>query len=168
MCKIKVQPPVIEHIPSYPRYGMPRQYLVAKLAEVGIEPMLECPDDDPFILSPWWYHTTLDGWGNLLPNLILASNLYKQDIFMCWGYALNAQVECARRYSLNTLLMCIGKIEGSPMKHAFNIFPYGNQYEIEGFMLFEPNGGYEVSGQGFPLGEAGYLAQYVLLARGEN
>jgi len=151
------------HIPSFNIYEAQRHHLLDRLEEVSVKPMIEAPGDDPFVLSYRWTYTDLDGWGKVIPDLVLASDLYKPDVFMCWGYALNAQVECAKRYGLNTFLMCIGKVEGYTAKHAFNIFPYGDIHEIKGLLLFEPNDGFKWAGNAFDIGENGYQPQYVLM-----
>ena len=150
MSNIQVQKPLI-HTPSFTEYKIAKQYLRFKLQELGLETI---PAD--FSFDSWYYYTDLNGWGKLLPDLIIHSDLYKEDKFDCEDYALKAQVICAERYGLNAFRLCLGN---SPQGfHGFNIFYFG-----EGFMLWEPNGGFELSGSAFEVGEEGYLPKYVLL-----
>lgn len=103
-----------------------------------------------------YYHTDLEGWNEVLFNLIFKSNLYKQDKFDCENYALKAMNTCAERYGLNTLAVVIGDIPQG--RHGFNILYYG-----DGFMLWEPNDGFPFSGSLFEIGDYGYQPELVLI-----
>lgn len=106
----------------------------------------------------------MEKWGEILEDLVISSNLYRHDQFACDAYAFKAQVECAERYGLNSLRMCIMKTtnEGVTTARAFNLFPYGDTAGIDGIMLFEPNEGYEWNGI-LEFGDFGYTPRYVLV-----
>jgi len=98
----------------------------------------------------------LEGWGNILWDLVFNSNLYKADRFDCENYALKAMTTCAERYGLNTMGLVIGDI---PLgRHGFNIFFHG-----DGFMLWETNDGFSYAGTPFEIGEYGYHPDIVLI-----
>ena len=148
MSKFKIQQPVI-HLPSYNQYEIEGSALKQKVEALGLRiPM--------GLLDLKYYYTNMEGWCNILYDLVFNSNLYKKDKFDCDNYALKAMNVCAERYWLNTLAMVIGDIPQG--RHAFNIFHYG-----EGFMLWEPNEGFPWSGGPFEIGENGYVADLVLL-----
>lgn len=157
MSQITLQQP-IQHIPSFKRWGVPQGYLVHELHKVSVEPIIETDD---FVLDRLYYYTNMEGWSKVLPDLLLRSGLYRENIFDCEDYALKAQIECALRYGLNAMRLCIGRIPQG--MHGFDIFPYGNERGIEGFMLFEPNDGFEWAGNAFDIGENGYQPLYVFL-----
>lgn len=147
MSKIKTQWPVI-HTPTFREYKIPAWKLRPQLEALGLEVPLGMLDSS-------YYYTDLEGWGKVLEDLAFSSSLYKQDKFDCDNYALRAMNECARRYGLNTLAMVIGDMPQG--RHAFNIF-----YTGEGFMLWEPNDGFPISGA-FEIGEFGYQPELVLI-----
>jgi len=160
MCKtkIKIQPPVTI-LPSYKTYGVQQYYFLREVQKLGIDTF---PKTDDFILNAWYYYTDLDGWSKILPDLVLKSSLYKQDVFACDGYAIKAQVECALRYGLNSMRFCIGRM---PLgMHGFDIFPYGDELGIHGLLLFEPNEGFDWAGNAFEIGCEGYEPKMVFLA----
>ncbi len=148
-------------IPEFQVYGIQQHYFVNKLEGLGIEPI---EIDNNLILNGWYYYTSLESWGEILEDLVISSNLYRQDKFACDAYAFKAQVECAERYGLNSLRMCIKKTttDGITTAHAFNLFPYGGTAGIEDIMLFEPNEGYDWDGI-LELGDFGYKPKYVLV-----
>ena len=148
-------------IPEFQVYGIQRHYFVNKLEGLGIEPI---EIDNNLILNGWYYYTSLESWGEILEDLVISSNLYRQDKFACDAYAFKAQVECAERYGLNSLRMCIKKTttDGITTAHAFNLFPYGGTAGIEDIMLFEPNEGYDWDGI-LELGDFSYEPKYVLV-----
>jgi len=128
MSQIKIGTPVI-HIPSFKEYKISGSDLLAEYLKLGV--------NKPFPISDsWYYHTDIEGWSKILPDILLKSNLYKQDRFDCEDYAMKAQVICAERYGLNTLRYTYGLM---PLgHHGFNSFWTGDE-----IMLFEPNEGYE-------------------------
>jgi len=157
MSKIKLQQPVI-HTPSFKRYGVQQSYLAGELKKLS----LHCfPVTDDYVLDAWYYYTNLKGWAKILPDLVSHSNLYKSNVFDCEDYALKAQVECALRYGLNSFRMCIGNMPQG--MHGFNIFPYGDETGIQGFMLFEPNDGFDWAGNAFKIGDNGYVPMDVFI-----
>lgn len=132
-------------IPSFQKWKIQRSYFVQKVGDLDIEPI---ELDDNLVLNGWYSYTTLESWGEILEDLVFSSNLAKLDEFDCDAYAFKAQTECAERYRVNGLRMCVGKFtkEGGVTAHSFNLFPYGDEAGIEGIMLFEPNDGWEWSG----------------------
>ena len=80
---------------------------------------------------------------------------------MCSNYALKAQVECAERHGLNSLIYTIGK--HNDKGHAFNILCHGDDRGLDGFLLWEPNDGFPFSGSAFEIGEYGYKPELVLI-----
>ena len=148
-------------IPSFQKWRVQRSYFVQKLQDLGIEPI---ELDDNLVLNGWYSYTTLESWGEILEDLVFSSNLARLDEFDCDAYAFKAQTECAERYRVNGLRMCIGKFtrDGIVTAHSFNLFPYGNEAGIEGIMLFEPNAGYDWSGI-LELGDFDYQPSLVLV-----
>jgi len=152
------KPKPIVPIPQITKWGFQRHYLVQRLKALGIESF---PEREGYILNQWHFYTDLEGWGEILWDLAFESDLYKPDIFACDAYGLKANIECRQRYGLNTLLFCIGKI---PLGiHGFNLFPYGDENGIEGFLLWEPNEGFEWSGEAFEIGENSYIPIEVMI-----
>ncbi|GAG88752.1 unnamed protein product, partial [marine sediment metagenome] len=146
-------------LPQVPRWGVQRHYFVQRLKELGIGTF---PEDTDFVLDQLLCYTTMEGWGQVLYNLVLDSELYKKDIFDCEDFALKAQGICAERYGLNSFRMCIGDMPQG--KHGFNIFfERTKDGGIGDVWLFEPNGGFEHSGEAFKVGEYGYQPQVVLI-----
>ena len=148
MSRIKVVQP-IQHIPSFKEYQIGSGFLISQLTELKLKM--------PMGVLDWtYYYTDLESWGKLLLDLTFKSSLYQKDKFDCDNLALKAMTLCAERYGLNTFGMAIGN---TPLgRHAFNIFYFG-----EGFMLFEPNEGFQFSGSAFKLGDFGYEPELVLL-----
>lgn len=160
MSKIITQSPIV-HIPSFKRWAVHQNVLLSYVYGLGLDTLVKTND---FILSAWYYYTDIDGWAKIIPDLIVSSSLYDKNVFACEEYALKAQIECGQRYRLNTLRLCIGKVEGHADWHGFDIFFYGNEKGIGGAMLFEPDDGYEWAGNAFPIGEFGYVPKLVFLA----
>ena len=148
MSKFKVQQP-IQHIPSFREYQISSIAFRPKLEAIGLKiPM--------YLLDGWYYYTDSAGWATILFDLVFKSSLTKPEKFDCDNYALKAMVTCAERYGLNTMGMVIGNIPQG--RHAFNIFYLGDD-----FLLWEPNDGFQWSGQPFPIGENGYKMEMVLI-----
>ena len=148
MSKFKIQQPVI-HLPSYNQYEIGGTELKQKVEALGLRiPM--------GLLDRRYYYTDIEGWSNILFDMVFNSNLYKSERFDCDNYALKAMNVCAERYDLNTLVMIIGDIPQG--RHAFNMLYHG-----DGFMLWEPNEGFSWSGEPFEIGENGYVPDLVLL-----
>jgi len=148
MSKFKIQQPVI-HLPSYNQYEIGGTELKQKVEALGLRiPM--------GLLDRRYYYTDIEGWSNILFDMVFNSNLYKSERFDCDNYALKAMNVCAERYDLNTLVMIIGDIPQG--RHAFNML-----YNGDGFMLWEPNEGFSWSGEPFEIGENGYVPDLVLL-----
>ena len=154
MSKIKVQQP-IQHIPSFKKWAQRRSDLVRKLRLIGVKPL--CTDQP---MDSWIYFTDLEGWGKILWDLVFSSKLYKRDIFNCDKYALKAYITCCERYGLNSLLLAIGDMPQG--RHGFNIFPYYDSGDV-GFMLWEPNDGFQFSGSAFEVGEYKYFPESALI-----
>lgn len=153
MSEIKLRSPVL-HTPSLTRYVLPRRRFILLLEKLNIEPTR-------FPFDNWYYFLSLEDWNKILWDLTFKSNLYKAEIFDCEDLALKGQVVCAERYGVNAFRCCFGK---SPKGyHAFNILFYGDEYNLEGAMLFEPNDGYAHSGEMFNIGEYGYKPELVLI-----
>ena len=148
MSKFKIQKPV-QHIPSFKEYRISGAELREKMTALGLSIPLG-------MLDYWYYYTDLEGWGTVLWDLVFKSSLYRQDRFDCENYALKAMMVCAERYGLNTMAMAIGE---SPYgRHGFNLFYFG-----EGVMLWEPNEGFDWSGQPFEIGGNNYQPEIVLI-----
>ena len=161
MSKFRVQQPVT-HIPSFKEYKIDANTLVKKYYDLGIE--------IPFPVSSYWFfHTDIEGWAKILPDLVLKSNLYKKDRTDCEWYALKAYITCRERYGLNTLPYTYGIM---PLgAHGFNSFWTGDIV-----MLLEPNEGFKDrqgnvqdlwgvldGGLVFEIGDNGYQPKAVLL-----
>lgn len=147
MSQFRIRQPVI-HIPFFKEYKVPLLFLRRQYLEWGVE--------IPFPPSDYeYYFTDIDGWAKILPDLIIKSNLYKENKQDCDWYARKAYVECCDRYGLNTLLYTYGTM---PLgAHGFNSFWTG-----DGFLLFEPNEGYNTETV-FGVGTYGYVPTHVLL-----
>jgi hypothetical protein len=147
MSRIKVQNP-IKHIPSFKRYSIGINEMQNLLTALGLE--------IPFGLwQTEYFYTDLESWGKILWDLVFSKDLYKADISDCDWYATKAWVKCREIYRLNTLMVVTGP---TPLGyHAWNMLYYG-----EGFMLWEPNDGFEFSGGLFEIGEYGYKPGKVL------
>lgn len=153
MSRIKIQEPIV-HIPSLLRYRLPRVHFVHMLEGMDIR-STEFPLDSQYV------YLSLEDWGKILWDLAFKSSLYKTDVFDCEDYALKAQTVCAERYGVNALRLCIGE---TPFGyHGFNLLFFGNEWGLEGIMLWEPNDGFDHSGEFFKLGEYGYKPDLVLL-----
>lgn len=148
MSKFKFQP--IIHIPSFKEYTISGVELQSGLEEIGLTlPMGR--------LDSWYYYTDLEGWLNVIYNMLFKSVLYKYDKFDCENYALKAMNASAEKYGLNAFGMTIGD---TPLgRHGFNILLI---HEM-GFHLWEPNDGFELSGAVFEIGDNGYLPDTVLI-----
>jgi len=148
MSRIKTQTPII-HTPSFKTYTIYGATLRTTLDDLGLKTPMA-------MLDKWYYYTDTEGWGNLLPDLLLKSDLYQSDKFDCDNFALKAMTTSAERYELNTMDFVIGDIpEG---RHAFNMI-----YTGEDWLVFEPNIGFQLGGQAFPIGENGYKLEMVLV-----
>jgi len=148
MSKFKIQQPLV-HIPSFNQYEIDSSVLKQKIQALGLQIPMRMLDEK-------YYYTDLEGWSKILYDLVFKSDLYKRDKFDCENYALKAMTICAERYGLNTLVMVIGNIPQG--RHGFNILYYG-----DGFMLWEPNEGFDWSGEPFEIGENGYVPDLVLI-----
>ena len=148
MSKIKVRQP-IEHIPTFEVFVINGTELIRKLWDLHLTTPMG-------MLDYRYYYTNLEGWGKVLQNLVFNSNLYQKDKFDCENYALKAMNICSERYGLNAFGLVIGNTELG--RHGFNIFYHG-----DGFLLWEPNEGFDFSGSAFEIGEYGYFPQLVLL-----
>lgn len=135
--------------PKFTEYKIHGGELAGKIRNLGLNIPLG-------MLDSWYYYTDLEGWAEVLYNLVFSSRLYKPDRFDCSNYALKAMNECAERYGLNTFAMVIGDIPQG--RHGFNMLYYG-----DGFMLWEPNAGFDWSGQPFEIGEYGYKPDTIII-----
>ena len=87
---------------------------------------------------------------------MIKSSLYKAEKFDCEDYAMKAAITCRELYGLNTMAFVLGNM---PLGyHGFNMI-----YTGQDFLLFEPNAGFDCSGQAFPIGEFGYTPSLVLV-----
>jgi len=123
--------------------------LQAKLSELGLGTPMG-------MLDSYYYYTDIEGWGKILCDLAFKSDLYKEDRFDCENYALKAMVLCAEKYGLNAFGLALGYMPQG--YHGFNILFTGTE-----FLLWEPNAGFECSGQAFPIGEFEYKPNLVLI-----
>lgn len=166
MSRIKFASPVI-HTPKFNRWVIGRLALFDQLKAdfPGLEFMY------PYGLHNNYFYTDLAGVASLVPDLILNSNLYKEDIFTCFQYAARVWLTAAERYELNTWPPLIGSVKGFPIKHGFNLIMIGDEEGIKDYRLFEPNDGFDFSNewgielptyQVFPVGEEGYTPEKIL------
>lgn len=135
--------------PKFTEYKIHGDELAGKIRNLGLKIPLG-------MLDSWYYYTDLEGWAEVLYNLVFSSRLYKPDRFDCSNYALKAMNECAGRYGLNTLATVIGDIPQG--RHGFNMLYYG-----DGFMLWESNAGFDWAGQPFEIGEYGYKPDTIII-----
>ena len=161
MSKIKVQQPIV-HLPSFKRWVTTRATISQKLEELGLEPLY------PGGVHQNYYFTDVDGCSNLLPNLILKSDLYKP-AFTCINYAFKVWNVCSERYELNTWLPVIGRIPNYPVRHAWNLLLLGdeNGIDLDLSLFFEPNDGWQMgvelenAYQTFPIGNEEYRGELI-------
>lgn len=148
MSRVKVTSPII-HTPSFKTYQIANFALKKTLDDLGLDmPML--------MLDNWYYYTDVEGWSKLLPDLMVKSSLYKADKYDCDDYAWKAKMTCIERYELNAMAFAIGDIpEG---RHSFCLI-----YDGDSWLTFEPNSGFGLAGQAFPIGENGYKPELVLV-----
>lgn len=140
---------LVNRKPSFKEYSISMIEFKSRIDTLGVKVPMG-------MLDSWYYYTDLEGWGNVLCNLIFSSSLYKTDRFDCSNYGLKAMNECAERYGLNTLALVIGDTPQG--RHGFNMLYYG-----DGFMLWEPNDGFPFSGSVFEIGEYGYKPDLILV-----
>ena len=127
MSRFSIRQPVV-HTPSFKEYKISGGELRRKYEALDIEVMC--------VSYSWYFHTDVEGWAKLLPNLVTKSNLYKEDRRTCVWYARKASVLCDELYLLNTLPETWGSM---PLGyHAFDSF-----YTGDAIILFEPNEGFE-------------------------
>jgi hypothetical protein len=159
MSQFIVQPPVV-HIPSFKKWGVYGHdihlYLTSNIpGNTHIRVPLNPLD------GAYWY-TDGEGWAKLLPDLMIKSDLYKQDVFDCDDYALKAMIICRERYGLNGMFAVMGKTPNG--YHMWNMFIIrtntGYFYEV---LCFEPNDGFPYSGSAFEIGEHGYEPEFALI-----
>ena len=147
MSKLKVQNPIV-HTPTYKESIIDGMSIYSKITGMGYKMPLG-------LLDSTYYYTDLEGWGNVLWDLVFKSALYKADRFDCENFAFKAMSLCAEKYGLNTLGVVIGDIPSG--RHGFNILFHG-----DGFKLFEPNEGFGYGGL-FEIGEHGYTIDWVII-----
>ena len=148
MSKVKVQNPVV-HTPSFKTYQMSGANVASQLKNLGLSLPMS-------LLDGQYYFTDTEGWSKLLIDLLVKSNLYKNDKYDCDNFSLGAMNTCAERYGLNTMALAIGNIPAG--RHAFNLIYTGKDW-----LVFEPNEGFQYQGQAFPIGENGYKPEMVLV-----
>lgn len=142
--------------PKFNEYTVPANELMGKIQGLGLSVQFGG------MLDSYYYYTDLEGWGEILWDLVFRSGLYSQDKYDCENYALKAMNECAEKYGLNTMMAVVGQMPQG--RHGFNLFYYGRGLlsNASGFMLFEPNDGFAWSGA-FEIGEFGYKPEQVLV-----
>ena len=148
MSKIKTQNPIV-HTPSFKIYEIGGAEIASQLKNLG----LRLPVG---LLDSRYFYTDAGGWGKLLADLLVKSNLYSENKFDCDNMALRAMNTCAERYGLNTMAFIIGDIPQG--RHAFNLIYTGTDW-----LVFEANAGFGYGGQAFPIGAEGYLPEMVLI-----
>jgi len=152
-----------EHIPSIKKWTVPEIVISQKLSAFGFQLLY------PRGVHNWYSYTDVDGSTKLLPDLILASSLYKKDAFTCINYAFKVWNECSRRYSINTWVPVIGKIPDIESRHAWILIMLGdeNGLDLNKFLYFEPNDGWEMGAelemtyQAFPIGKENYKGEMI-------
>jgi hypothetical protein len=127
-------PPPTPDMSAYPIYSITYYAFKTLLESKGIQ-IIEL---DGMALTPLFNYTVPEGWMDALGYLIIGSDLYRPNVFMCGEYALKAQNEAAEVFGLNALRTCIQ--HGEPA-HAYDVFPvhYDSGPEL---WLFEPNEGF--------------------------
>lgn len=146
MCKLfhKTEP-----LPTgFPVYTMSYSELIRELDARGIVWMVKplyMPDHQV-------KYTNLNSWEKIAPHLVSPADKYVVDGCDCDDYAKMASAKAAMDFGLNGCLECFGQIPlGS---HAFNLL-----VSLEDFFLVEPNAGFPIAGEVFPLGGYGYIAK---------
>jgi len=148
MSRIKIVNPVI-HTPSFETFEIDGATLKGRLSNIGLTTPMG-------MLDGRYYYTTAEGWGKLLVDLMVKSDLWTSDKYDCDDYAMKARMTCIERYGLNAIAFVIGDIaEG---RHAFCLI-----YTGEDWLIFEPNIGFGLGGQAFPIGAEGYVPDMVLV-----
>jgi hypothetical protein len=151
MSKIRLRVDV-NHLPSFTERQISGNELLRQYNNVGIE--------KPFPISDSIYYYVNDvDLAQLIPYMVIKSNLYREDRFDCEDYALKAQVTCAELFGLNSMRYTYGK---TPLGyHGFNTAWVGHR-----FLVFEPNEAFWAYLDGhllFELGENDYEPLKVLL-----
>jgi len=162
MSKFKLQKPVI-HIPTIKKWLISREAMTEKVVELGFVPLY--PDG----VHQQYCYTDVEGLAKMLPDLLLASSLYKKDVFTCINYAYKVWNECSGRYGINTWVPIIGRIPNYTVRHAWQLIMLGNEQgiDLDKSLFFEPNDGWqmgvdlEMAYQAFPIGEEGYLGEFI-------
>ena len=152
-----------EHLPSIQKWSVPHTTVESAVSTLGLKLLY------PRGVHDWYYYTGVDGSTKLLPDLILASSLYKKDTFTCINYAFKVWNECSSRYGINTWVPVIGKIPDIESRHAWILIMLGdeNGLDLNKFLYFEPNDGWEMGAelemtyQAFPIGKENYKGEMI-------
>jgi len=148
MSRIKITSPII-HTPSFRTFQIDAATLKGRLANIGLTTPMG-------MLDGRYYYTDAEGWSKLLPDMVMKSNLWAADKYDCDDYAWKAKMTCVDRFGLNAIAFVIGDIpEG---RHSFNLIYTGVDW-----LVFEPNIGFGLAGQAFPIGNEGYKPELVLV-----
>lgn len=161
MSKLKAK---IEHVPNIKKWITSRGSVAEKITTLGLQPLY-----DAHGVHAQYCYTDVEGGSLLLPDLIMASSLYKRDVFTCINYAFKVWNECSRRYGINTWVPVIGRIPDYASRHAWILIMLGdeNGLDLSKFLYFEPNDGWEMgmeleaAYQAFPIGEEGYKGEMI-------
>ena len=112
-------------------------------------------------LDYWFTATDLDGYVAIQRYMIQDSALYKAEKFDCEDFALYAQCLVAKDFGINAVRLFLGD---SPLGyHGFLGMPVIEDGVPTRILLFEPQDGFEFSGQLFDPGQFGYVPKRVLL-----
>ncbi|MCK5016406.1 MAG: hypothetical protein KAS32_04965 [Candidatus Peribacteraceae bacterium] len=97
-------------------------------------------------------YTNLESWKIIAPYLVSPADKYIEDFCDCDDYAKMASAKSAFDFGLNGCLECFGSI---PLgRHAFNLL-----VSLEDFFIMEPNAGFPIAGEVFPLHTNNYNAK---------
>lgn len=157
VAELTPEPPI--DLTPYGVRGVQRDYFIQKLTNKGVE-VIEF--DDSLALAGVIFGTTMDGWVEGLADITIKATFWLENVRMCGWYAFHSQVECAERYNINGLRMCVQRTNRE-IPHAYCLFPIIEQGQgITDFAIFEPNMGFPWFGI-LPWGEENYTPDYVLV-----
>lgn len=133
---------------GFPFHTMSYGALILELKARGIDWMCKAH----YVPDYQVRYTNLDSWKLIAPYLVSPAEHYVEEGCDCDDYAKMASAKCAFNFGLNGCLECFGQVPlGS---HAFNLL-----VSLEDFFLVEPNAGFSIAGEVFPLRGHNYFAK---------
>ena len=138
-----------ETLPTgFPIHTMRYSELILELKARGIDWMCK----SLYVPDYQIRYTNLASWKIIAPYLVSPADKYVEEGCDCDDYAKMGSSKCAFNFGLNGCLECFGRI---PLgRHAFNLL-----VSLEDFFLLEPNAGFPIAGEVFPLNTNSYNAE---------